>query len=99
MSNGPAIVIEGECPSWPGGTRTFKSLPSHKDPDHDAFWFDAQLSPGDNVVGFRITYENLERMPKNTPQRRGKRLILCLKAWIEENQDDQLVVRHVIIFG
>ena len=35
-----------------GGPRTFKPLSCHKDPDHGAFRVDAQLDPGDSIVGF-----------------------------------------------
>ena len=96
MTNGqaivPAIVIEGTREDWPGGPQTFRSRPARTEPDHDAFWFSAQLIPGDNLVEFRITYEDLQRMRENTPEGRGGRLIVCQKAWIEENPDHQLVV-------
>ena len=94
MTNGqaivPAIVIEGTREDWPGGPQTFRSLPARREPDDDAFWFSAQLIPGDNLVEFRITYEDLQRMRENTPEGRGGRLIVCLQAWVEENPDHPL---------
>ena len=96
MTNGqaivPAIVIDGTIEYWPGGPQTFRSLPARREPDDDAFWFSSELCPGDNLVEFRITYENIQRMLENTPEGRGGRLIVCLKAWVEENPDHQLVV-------
>ena len=44
------------------------------------------------IVEFRITYEDLQLMRENTPEGRGGRLIVCLKAWVEENQDRQLAI-------
>ena len=96
MTNGqaivPAIVIEGTREDWPGGPQTFGDLPARREPDDDAFWFSSELCPGDNLVEFRITYENIQRMRENTPEGRGGRLIVCLKAWVEENQDRQLAI-------
>ncbi len=96
MTNGqaivPAIVIEGPREDWPGGPQIFRSRPARREPDHDAFWFRAQLCPGDNLLEFRITHADLRKMRENTPEGRGGHLIMCLKAWIEENQDYQLKV-------
>ena len=96
MTNGqaivPAIVIEGTREYWPGGPQNFRSLPARREPDDDAFWVQFELCPGDNLVEFRITYENIQRMRENTPEGRGGRLIVCLKAWVEENQDHQLAI-------
>ena len=94
MTNGqaivPAIVIEGTREDWPGGPQTFGDLPARREPDDDAFWFSSELCPGDNLVEFRITYENIQRMRENTPEGRGGRLIVCLQAWVEENPDHPL---------
>ena len=66
MTNGPAIVIGGECPTWPDGPRTLTALPATQEPGRDAFWFGTRLSPGGNEVWFRITGEAIERMSEDT---------------------------------
>ena len=48
MTNGPAIVIGGECPTWPDGPRTLTALPANQEPGRDAFWFGTRLTR--NVV-------------------------------------------------
>ena len=94
MTNGQAIVIEGPREDWPGGPQTFRSrpAPTPRVPDPDAFWFSAQLIPGDILVEFRITHADLRKMRENTPEGRGGHLIVCLKAWVEENPDPPLKV-------
>ena len=52
MSNGPAIVIKGECGVWPGGPRTLTALPADREPNSQTFWFSVRLEPGNKEVFF-----------------------------------------------
>ena len=90
MSNGPAIVIKGDCHFWPGGPRTLTALPADREPNSQTFWFSVRLEPGNKEVFFRIALEATHRMPENTPQGRGKHLVERLIAWIKESPDHQL---------
>ena len=90
MTNGPRIVIEGTREDWPGDAQTFTPLRAERDTQRHAFWFGAQLDPGDNEVRFRITPEAIERMREQTSEERGARLVDALIAWMGENPDDQL---------
>ena len=90
MSNGPATVIDGERPTWPGGPRTLKALPANQEPGRDAFWFGFRLTPDGNEVMFRITGEAIARMPQHTPEMRGNRLVAALLTWLRDDPDREL---------
>ena len=90
MSNGPAIVIDVTREDWPGGPRTLTPLDPNREPNQQTFWFGAEFTPDGNRVWFRITGEAIERMPENTPLRRGNLLARLLLVWIEEDPDHQL---------
>ena len=90
MSNGPAIVIDVTREDWPGGPRTLTPLDPNREPNRQTFWFGAEFAPDGNRVWFRITGEAIERMPENTPLRRGNLLVRLLLVWIEEDPDHQL---------
>ena len=90
MSNGPVIVIKGECHFWPGGLRTLTELPANQEPGRDAFWFSFRLTPDGNEVMFRITGEAIERMPQYTPEMRGNRLVAALLTWLRDDPDREL---------
>lgn len=87
MTNGDAaIVIEGRLERrLPTGDRrawTFAPLPADREPQHDAFWFGAGLTPGDHRVWFRITPEAIARMPLHNPVWRGLLLVSALFDWL-----------------
>ena len=90
MSNGPAIVIDGECPTWPSGPQTLTELPADREHDRNVFWFGTRFTPDGNEVWFRITGEAIERMPENTPQLRGARLVCALRTWLGDEPKRQL---------
>ena len=94
MTNGPQIVIEGTREDWPGDAQTFAPLPAERDTQRHAFWFGAQLDPGDNEVWFRITPEAIERMRERTSEERGARLVDALLTWMGENPGHQLNPRN-----
>ena len=90
MTNEPAIVIDGECPTWPGGPRTLTALPGNQEFGKDVCWFGFRLIPDGNEVMFRITYEAIGRMQQNTPERRGNCLVAALLTWLGDDQERQL---------
>ena len=90
MTNGTAIVIDGECPTWPGGPRTLTELPANQEPGRDVLWFGFRLTPDGNDVMFRITGEAIKRMPQNTPEMRGNCLVAALLTWLGDDQERQL---------
>ena len=90
MGNGPAIVIDGECPTWPSGPQTLTELPADRERDRHVFWFGTRLAPNGNEVWFRITPEAIERMPEQSPRRRGAHLGAVLRTWLSDDPERQL---------
>jgi len=90
MCNGPAIVIDGECPTWPTGPQALTGLPADREHERAAFWFGFRLAPAGNEVRFRITGEAIRRMPEDTPRRRGERLVAALLTWLGNDPERRL---------
>ena len=90
MSNGPEIVINGECPAWPSGPQTLTELPADRERERAVFWFGFRLTPDGNEVMFRITSEAIARMPEDTPRARGNRLVAALLTWLGDDPERRL---------
>ena len=86
----PAIVIDREYPTWPTGPQALTELRACREHERAAFWFGFRLAPDGNNVRFRITGEAIQRMPEDTPRRRGARLVAALLTWLGDDPERRL---------
>ena len=89
-TDGPKIVIEGQCAVWPGEPQILTALPPDREKDEAVFWFGTRAEPGGNDVWFRITSEAVRRMREKTAALRGARLVALLMAWLDESPDHHI---------
>ena len=75
-----AIVIAAAAQDWPDG-RTLTPRQGTREPN-GTLWFGADLDPEGDQVWFRIEEDAIRRMPEETPEARGRRLLDALHVWL-----------------
>ena len=72
-----AILITGRRDDWPGGPRTLTPRKATREPN-GVLWFGAEFEGSDDQVWFRIDEGSIGRLPDQTPEARGRRLLDAL---------------------